>query len=334
MRSGFITRLFYSGIGHIVVFHRVCPPGGESRLTLNAGMEITPKQLEEIFQFFADRRYEFISLDQMAERLKGAKGQKKKFVVFTFDDGYKDNFTYAYPVFKNFDIPFTIYVTTNFPDGKAILWWYLLEDLIRERDELIINTGTGEEEFDCRTPAAKDETFYKIRSLVMSWSAAEYNQRVGKLFEPYGMDLYGKTSELALDWEQIERLSRDPLVTIGAHTVNHYALSKLSQAEAEYEILESKRKIESRTNREVSHFAYPFGGKDEAGRREFEMVKACGFKTAVTGRFANIFPQHGNYMECLPRLFIGPECSTQYFTQLVNGILPGISNKFKRIVTD
>lgn len=42
-------------------------------------------------------------------------------MVFTMDDGYKDNYTNALPIFKKYNVPYTIFVTTNFPDRQAIL---------------------------------------------------------------------------------------------------------------------------------------------------------------------------------------------------------------------
>jgi peptidoglycan/xylan/chitin deacetylase (PgdA/CDA1 family) len=331
-KCGFITRLLYTGIGLIVVLHRVCPAKSGQRLKANAGMEITPEHLEEIIAFFARRRYEFISLDRVAERLAAGK-RGKKFVAFTFDDGYLDNLTHALPVFKQYNIPFTIYITTSFPDRKAVLWWYLLEDLVLARDSLTIETGGRAYTFDCRDSGEKEDTFYRIRSLIMDCSPNEYRERIAEIFAPFDIDLYGKTEDLALDWEQVEQLGREPLVTIGAHTVNHYALSKLPPEEVRKEIMVSRQTIESRTGLTVNHFAYPFGGREEAGEREFEIVRECGFDTAVTTRFAGIFPGHREHMESLPRIFIDPGCRRQCLTRIVNGSLPALSNKFKRLVT-
>lgn len=328
----FITRPLYGGIGYILVLHRVCPPVPGTRLQANAGMEMTPKKLEAVIQFFRNRDYEFISPDQLVERLPNRKN-KRKFVVFTFDDGYADNYLHTYPVLKKHHVPFTIYVTTSFPDKKAILWWYILEDLLLEKDRIVIKTGTGEREFNCSSLNEKEETFRDIRSIIMNASTNNYIETVTAIFEPYGIDVYCKTSELTMSWEQIALLSRDPLVTIGAHTVNHYTLSKLSLAEVKNEMLECKRRLESRLDKEVLHFSYPYGGKEEAGKREFELVKACGFKTAVTARFAGIFPAHKHHLECLPRIFIHGGADDDFLLQVVNGTLTGMANKFKRVVT-
>jgi peptidoglycan/xylan/chitin deacetylase (PgdA/CDA1 family) len=332
LHCSFITRRLYGGIGYILMLHRVCPPVPGIRLVDNAGMEMTPKKLEAIIRFFKNRDYEFISPDQLVERLPN-KNNKRKFVIFTFDDGYADNYLHAYPVFKKHDVPFTIYVTTSFPDREAILWWYLLEDLLLEKDRLVIKTGSGEREFHCSSLNEKEETFRDIRSIIMNVSTNDYLETVAGIFEPYGIDVYRKTSELTLSWEQIARLSRDHLVTIGAHTVNHYTLSKLSPAEVKKEILESKRRLESHLGREVHHFAYPYGGKEEAGKREFDLVKECGFKTAVTARFAGVFPAHRQHLECLPRIFIHSGADDGFLKQVVNGTLTGMANRFRRVIT-
>lgn len=332
LHCSFITRPLFGGIGYILVLHRVCPPVLGPRIKDNAGMEMTPKKLEAVIQFFKDRDYEFISLDQLLERLPNRKN-KRKFVVFTFDDGYADNYLHAYPVFKKHQVPFTIYVTTSFPDREAILWWYLLEDLLLEKNRIVIKTGAGEREFNCSSVNEKEETFRHIRSIIMNASTNNYIETVTAIFEPYGIDVYRKTSELTLSWEQIALLNRDPLVTIGAHTVNHYTLSKLSPAEVKNEILESKRRLESHLGKEVHHFAYPYGGKEEAGKREFDLVKKCRFKTAVTARFAGIFPAHHQHLECLPRIFVPGEAEDHFLKQVVNGTLTGMANRFKRVVT-
>jgi peptidoglycan/xylan/chitin deacetylase (PgdA/CDA1 family) len=328
----FITRPLYGGTGYILMLHRVCPPAPAIRLEDNAGMEMTPKKLETVIQFFRNRDYEFISMDQLVERLSNRKN-KRKFVVFTLDDGYADNYLQAYPVLKKHHVPFTIYITTSFPDREAILWWYIPEDLLLAKDSIVIKTNTGEREFNCSSMNEKGETFRDIRSIIMNASPKHYIETVTGIFAHYGIDMYRKTSELTLSWEQAALLSRDPLVTIGAHTVNHYTLSKLSPAEVKNEILECKRRLEFHLDKEVHHFAYPYGGKEEAGKREFDLVKECRFKTAVTARFAGIFPAHKQHLECLPRIFIHGGADDDFLLQVVNGTLTGMANRFKRVVT-
>lgn len=331
--SGYkITRPFYSGIGHILCFHRVCKRNNIERLSMCSGLEVTPEYLEKIINFFSTRKYDIISLDQLLYNLEIRK-INKKFVVFTFDDGYLDNLIYAYPIFKRYNIPFTIYITTGFADRSAVLWWHLLEDLILKKDYIAFEIEGMIFEYHCATLDKKENVFLKIRSLITESNETNYWDRIKQIFIPNQIDICKKTDESMLDWRKIQELSSDPLVTIGSHAVNHYCLSKLSEAGLRHEILESKRILESNINREIKHFSYPFGNRGEAGTREFKMTKECGYQTAVTGRSANVFFAHRCYLEALPRITMGEDLDEQRLIFLINGLTHCRNNRFKRVVT-
>ena len=260
----------------------------------------------------------------------------KKFVIFTFDDGYVDNLTYAYPVFKKYNAPFTVYITTNFPDRRMVLWWYLLEDIIAENERICIELAGKPFKFNCSTTDEKEAVFYMVCSLIKADCKSGYPEQFKKIFAPYMVDTYKKTDELMLSWKEIERLSRDPLVTIGAHGISHSVLSKLLEPAAKYEIIESKKRIESHIKREVKHFAYPFGTRKEIGEREFKIVKECGFKTSTTTRQGNIYFAHRDHMECLPRAIISGEREGKkigYLNLWIDGTVGCVRNGFKRITT-
>lgn len=333
-RSYFLTKPFYSGIGHILMFHRVCPERTRRRLKDISDMEVTTDLLEKIIKFFLNRNYQIISLNQMFQALNYGK-VSKRFVLFTFDDGYSDNLIYAYPIFKKYQIPFAINVTTSFPDREAIIWWYLLEDFILENKHVAFQIDNTSFEFSCSTMDDKNETFRKIKSIIMDNNGTNYISRLRQVFETYKIDMYKKTDELALSWKQIKQLSADPLVTIGAHSVNHLPLNKLPRSVVKYEMLESKKILEAHIDGEIEHFAYPFGSKYEVGKREFKIAKECCFKTAMTSRSGSIYFAHNNYFECLPRISISSnvEEDIRYLHLLTNGTNLCLQNRFKRIIT-
>ena len=88
---------FYAGMGHVLTFHRVIPDRSDLRIHNHQSLEISPEQLEETILFYKKNGYAFFSLDDLYHALTQEK-PKQKFVVFTFDDGYRDNFTHAYPI--------------------------------------------------------------------------------------------------------------------------------------------------------------------------------------------------------------------------------------------
>lgn len=331
-----LHRLFapvYSGVGHVLMFHRIVEPEDRYRIHNHESLEISPHQLRETVYFFRKRGYTFYSLDQLHEAL--SKGQfPEKFVVLTFDDGYLDNFELAYPILKELEVPFCIYVTTNFPDRKAILWWYLLEDMIRDQDRIQFRFGGKDYDLPANTHLEKEQSFTFVRTLItQQFDALTYKESLYQIFKSYEQDLYLYAEKMAMSWDQIRQISKDDLVTIGAHTVNHYPLRQLKDSELRPEIMYSKHILEAQLNQPVEHFAYPFGKAPEADQREFDFVKNNGFKTAVTTRMSNIFPAHAQYMEALPRININRVSTRAVLKLQTGGVLPFVVHKGKKLVT-
>jgi peptidoglycan/xylan/chitin deacetylase (PgdA/CDA1 family) len=322
----------YAGIGSILAFHRVCPAPARPRLGLNKDLEVTPELLEETIKFCKSKGYDLVSLDQAYEILKSGK-PAKKFVVFTLDDGYLDNYTNAFPIFKKHNVPFTVYVTTCFPDREAILWWYVLEELLWEVDELEVELENKLVRYDCSTRAKKEQVF---ENLAGHLTFAKDEAGLRAILRAYPADFYSHVRELALNWEQIAQMGEEPLITIGAHSSRHLALSKLTLEEVKAEVAGSKLEVEKRIGKPVHHFAYPYGGKQAAGTREVQVVKECGFKTGTTTRTANIFSSHKESLQCLPRIPVHEielHKNIEYLNLWMDGLVPCHENSFQRVMT-
>lgn len=322
---------FYSGIGSILMFHRVIPDEQE---LLCEDLEVTASYLEKIINYYRTQHYDFLSLDEAYERINNPDKLNKKFVVFTFDDGYLDNLTVAYPIFEKYQVPFTVYITTCFPDRTAILWWYALKDLINNNSHISFNHNNVKYDFKIESSYDKEAAYNTLRNMIVNTKIEELSNFINELFEDSGINIKDYVNSLAMDWNQIKFLSKTDLVTIGAHTTNHYNLRKLSKERLHFEVIDSKYKIETIINQEVKHFAYPFGTRNESSIREFKMLEELGFKTGTTTRCANIFPNHSSTLTSLPRLTLSPYMTTSHPQYYANGLLPAMSNNFRRVITD
>ena len=110
-------------IGEVWELHRVTQsPSQDARY---APYDITPDRLESIIVEYQKKGYKFISIDEVCDTLQKMQEQSyiqrlftaltvKKFICVTLDDGYEDNYTNAYPIFRKYNIPFCIYVTTSY----------------------------------------------------------------------------------------------------------------------------------------------------------------------------------------------------------------------------
>ncbi len=322
----------YRGKGVILVLHRVLPESTEARIGANSRIEITPQFLENLILFFQKLGYNIISLDAMHNRIS-SKVKQRPFVCFTFDDGYVDAHEIIYPIFKRHQCPYAIYIATAFPEGDITLWWYMLEDLVLKHEHVAFTCKGENHSFNTVQPKDKEQAYAAIRNLILNASKSEQDAVISSIFTPYNIKEENYADQ-QLNWNQIIELANDPLVTIGAHTVNHLKLNQLTADEVHKEIQDSKTRIEDKIGKQVNHFSYPFGGRNEAEKREFKIARNCGFHTMTTVREGAIFPAHRHCCECLPRLEItGRHQNLTLVDMRLCGIVTLLRNGFSRVVS-
>lgn len=297
-----VSRLYYGGRGSILMFHRVVDgPDGAERLH-NDALEVSASYLEQMVRFLA-KDYAFIPLDGVPAYLRG--NDRRRFICLTFDDGYRETFTLAYPVLKKQGAPFTVYVATCFPEQRAVLWHYALEDLLVAREHVEVEVDGVRRAWRLQSHDDKLAAFDDLSNCFYRADPRRRDQLCEALFSANGIDVAAYGSRMAMSWDQVAALARDPLVSIGAHALSHVPLASLPDAEAEREMADSKRIIEERAGCAVRHFSYPFGSRGAAGPREFALARKTGYVTATTTRRGNIFPEHLGHLFALPRIDTG-----------------------------
>src|SRR5262245_37847165 len=298
----------------------------------NRLLEVTPEFLTRIVHRLNDAGVDLISLDEMHRRMV-ERDFGRRFVCFTFDDGYRDNKEHAYPILRRYGIPFTIYVPTSFIDREAELWWLALERVIATNDIVSCIMDGAEQRFACATVEGKRETYERI----YGWLRARETDEDIRVFMRemagrYGVDMAAFCDQLCLTWDELAELAADPLVTVGAHTINHPVLAKLSEGALLSELQKGRKILETKLDRPVHHLSYPYGDRTAAGPREFAMAKELGFKTAVTTRPGTVYSVHGEHMNALPRISVNGEYQQErYLSVLLSGVATALWNGFRRV---
>ncbi|WP_248310427.1 polysaccharide deacetylase family protein [Bosea sp. 117] len=307
------------GLGALLTLHHV-RPARKRGFDPNGLLEITPEFLDAVLGYIRRAGFEFVDLEEAGRRL-AAGTTTRRFVCLTFDDGYRDNMAYAQPILRRHNVPWTLFVTTAFADQRGELWWLALEDVIARSDRVVIDLGEGEESFDCRTDAAKGAAYDAIYWRLRAMSEPQVLGIVRGLAERNGIDTRSFCRELCMDWDELDALSDDPLVTFGAHTVTHPRLATLTGPDAATEMRESRTVIERRLDRPVTTFAYPVGDLSSAGPREFHFAAGLGFRLAVTTRPGVLKPSDAQAMHSLPRISLnGRFQKLRYVGALLSGL--------------
>ena len=318
------------GAGLILTLHHVLPARSDA-FQPNRALEITPEFLESVVEALREQDLEFISLDEVPDRLRMP--GSRRFACVTFDDGYRDVLEWAFPVLKRHGVPFTIFVTSDFADGRGHLWWRTIEHAISHNEHVAIEIDGAARSFACQTTAEKYAAFRALGAELSALrSELKLRGAMNKLADRAGFDAQAHCAESCLGWTELAELAADPLVTIGAHTVTHAKLRTLGPVAARWEIEAGAGCIEAALGVRPAHFAYPFGDASAAGSREFALASDLGFTTAVTTRPGVLSDQMGNGLMCLPRISLNGEFQRlRYLRVLASGVPSATWNGLRQL---
>lgn len=257
----------------ILIFHRVVAavdplfPG-----------ELDGARFERLMKLVA-RAFNVLSLPEAARRLAAAELSPRALAI-TFDDGYADNFDIALPILARLGLPATVFVSTGFLDGGRMWNDTVIECLRRTPRETLDLGDHGLPNVPIGTGPERRAVIDRLLSRIKYLSLREREDAIRKLHTACGEPALPST--LMMSSEQVRGLRAAGMV-IGAHTVNHPILCRLDDDEAEREIADSRKQLETLIDDPVALFAYPNGhpGQDY-DTRHVSMVRRLGFTAAVS----------------------------------------------------
>lgn len=285
---------------YIFALHRVLPKRTVETNYYQSCMFITPETLEGLIKW-SFRLGDIVGIDEL---LDFDTNNSRPLFAFTFDDGWRDNYDYAFPVLKKYNINATIFLVTDAINTCKMLW---PEDFLAKAD-LAFRLGKGE----IIRQAIYDEVggrgdIYRMMELYLEeLKEKTFHERELKLQKFFSqIDSYRESFNFSsmLTWNQIREMSRAG-ISFGSHTHTHLIM-QYSDGETIYQELKiSKEIIEKEIGREVKLFSYP----NARYRLEDEKIVASFYEKAF--RIHNL-PVHKNVSRFfIPRFIINePVCN-------------------------
>ena len=223
---------------------------------------VTQETLDLQIQFFK-RHFDIIGLDDLPHVLNRETQpgrQRGRFVMFTFDDGYRDNYALAFPVLKSYGVSGCFFLTTGFLDHPHVPWWDEIVWIVRssKKSRLSGNDwGTGPIEFD------DPDRQQSVRQLVRLFYALPGHKTEAFLDSLGNATGSGRCppnlgADNWLTWDMVREM-RQAGMSFGGHTVNHPILANLTSEEQDLEIRECRLRIEQELGEQISAFSYPVG---------------------------------------------------------------------------
>lgn len=322
----------FGGLGAILMFHHV-GHRAPSFFGGNDHLSIRPEFLRELLDEFRQECIDIVSLDEAVWRMT-APQNAQPFVALTFDDGYRDNIETAYPILQSFRVPFTLFVCSGFVDRMHPIWWLSLEQIVQSNNVIELDIGERHYVLHAVGKLEKRKTFERAMVLLSSAGDEEARVAMARLCKTSGHDALSLVDREMSTWEMLKDLDKDPLVTIGAHTVRHPFLPKLDIDDARLEMTESRERITQMLGTTPQFFAYPYGFNSAVSAREVKLAEEAGFKAAFTTRKGLVSPEHIDHKWTLPRVSInGHYQSMSAMRALLSGLPFFFANGFSRVKT-
>jgi len=236
---------------------------------------------------FLKNNYNFISLNEYSNYVNGLTEKLPDYsLILTIDDGYEDNYLYAYPILKKYSIPATIFLSTDFVDKRSWLWSNKLEYILKKTAKKVFEfSSTGNKIVKCSVGTFQE--WHRTQLLIFnSLRVLPDKERVEELDE-LAKYLEVKVPEqvadnfIPLSWSQISEMNENK-IDFGSHTCSHPILSQLDKKQLKYELRKSKEIITGKLQKEITSFCYPNGKIEDISANVIEAVRKEGYACAVT----------------------------------------------------
>ncbi len=260
----------------ILGLHRVLTKDEQSRSNSLDGMVLSDVTFVRLLEYL-ERRFHVVSLEILLAGETAGADRSKPRCLLTFDDGWRDTYTTAYPCLRKFGMPATIFLTTGAIEGREGFW---VEQL--RRAWRIPSSRAQVKSVLSRIADQGKDRVAELKHIVewLKHMPAEKRRLLLERLLPGEKDIEGANQvDCMLTWSQVIAMSRDG-VEMGAHTVSHPLLSYEKDTTVEHELRVSKQTLEDKLGKKVRAFAYPNGDWDERVRRWVERVGyQCAFTT-------------------------------------------------------
>ena len=258
-----VLRLLGRNYAKIIIFHSI--NDHETSFIRGTNVWIPPSNFEKHLKYIK-RNYRVISLKKLVHSLKQGKLPPCSLVI-TFDDGFTDNFIYAFPILQRSNIKGTIFLATDCIDNRNPLWiqelYYLINNVgIEGLIQTITNIAKKLEipqlhiEFPLNKSLQEKVEEYmafslkkNIRDNLIAALYRKYNFQRRKIFSQ---------AQIYLNWDQIKQMKKDGM-DFGNHGASHTPFSAMLPDEQLDEIVNSKEIIEQNLKDYFLPFSYPYG---------------------------------------------------------------------------
>jgi len=264
----------------VVNYHGICRSDYQPSVWTQLPRERFIQQM-----LYVKKYYHIISMQDLIEAIDSGSYLPPKAALITFDDGLRNNYSVAYPLLKKYNIPATVFLTTDYIDTNALLWFDELFFLLREMKHL--DQEVNIQELSCFGNLKTTDLWPYYFNAVERLKRTTADHRDVVLAQLRSMVSFDRSSIIddfgILSSPQIKEMYDSGLVDFGVHTANHRILQNLPAKEWNKEIHNPRKKLSELLGREIYSFCYPNGQPGlDFSKQHVDFLHHAGYKCAFT----------------------------------------------------
>ena len=267
----------------ILAYHRVLELGDETCFPFDPELvSASPADFRRQMEYIA-RHFTPVNFAHLCGAMMGERPLPSDSIAVTFDDGYFDNYTEAFPILQDLAIPATIFLSTGYIGGREPYWYDRVAYALYHHPGDTLQLPGTEWRFRIDTDAARRRAGSKAverlkrlpdakrRSLLRAMAA-----QIDLEIDP-GDVLQGRP----MAWDHVKEMHAAG-VEFGSHTVTHPVLTQLDDDALAFELRESRRHLETVLGGPVRALSYPFGGPADYDARVIGAARAAGYRLGAS----------------------------------------------------
>ena len=286
LRFAYDTGLIRAGRGlwakslTVVNYHRIDDPFRKDFDSFKPNVSATPQDFDRQMEYLA-KWFNIISLKDVVGWLDGHKDLPPYAALITFDDGYLDNYTSAFPILRKYQLPALIFLTTGHIGTDAPFYWDMAAYCFSHtrNDHLTFPDGHVEGWSNQEQLEQVSRNWIEFMKTLPQAEKLVYVENLPVLL---GVSVpMGFFQKLMMDWDQVRDMQKSGM-EFGAHTMHHPILTRIALEQVQEEVAGSKSRIEDELGRTVLGFAYPNGQASDLNESIEKIVADSGIRAAFT----------------------------------------------------
>ncbi|MBY0522958.1 MAG: polysaccharide deacetylase family protein [Gemmataceae bacterium] len=230
---------------------------------------------------FLSRHYLVLPLREVVQRMANGKPLPKNAAVVTFDDGFRNVLTGAFPVLRRHDVPATVFLVTGLVGTDQPAWPERLYHAVATTSRMEVCLSG--KRWTLTTAVERSTAYRSLAARLKHLPTVRKDAQLVALHEQLGVaaTVPSDSPLTTLDWPEIEALSQSGLVDFGSHTHTHPILSRCSPEQQHGELRQSRDILRERLGR-ADLFAYPNGTRADFTGRTQQILKKLGYTCGVS----------------------------------------------------